>query len=192
MTAPTGEITALLQQVGGGDQQALEQFMQRVYRELRRLAGYYMRGERVDHTLQATALVHEAYLRLFGQGPIGWDNHSHFLRGAARAMRQILVDHARRRARAKRAGGHKKVSLDESVLLVSDQQPEILLALDEALTRLASLDPRHAEIVEMLYFTGMTQPEAAKALGVSEITVRREWRLARAWLRREVRKAVSA
>ena len=108
MAAPSGEITALLQKMGGGDQQALEQFMQRVYGELRRLAGYYMGGERVDHTLQPTALVHEAYLRLFGRDQIDWQNHSHFVRGAARAMRRILVDHARRRARAKRAGERKE------------------------------------------------------------------------------------
>ena len=192
MTAPSGEITALLKKVGGGDQQALEQFMQRVYRELRRLAGYYMGGERVDHTLQPTALVHEAYLRLFGRDQIDWQNHSHFVRGTARAMRRILVDHARRRARAKRAGGGKKVLLEESAVMVSDRQPEILLALDESLAELASLDPRKAEIVAMLYFTGTTQEETARTLEISERTVRREWRLARAWLRSEVRKAVSA
>ena len=192
MTAPSGEITALLQKMGGGDQQALEQFMRRVYGELRRLAGYYMGGERVDHTLQATALVHEAYLRLFGRDQIDWQSHSHFVRGAARAMRRILVDHARRRVRAKRAGRQKKVSLQESAIVVSDQQPEIFLALDESLAELESLDPRKAEIVAMLYFTGTTQQETARALEISERTVRREWRLARAWLRSEVRKAVSA
>ena len=191
MTAPPGEITALLKQLQGGDQQARKQFIERVYRELRRLAGYYMGGERVDHTLQPTALVHEAYLRLFGPGQIDWQNHSHFFHGAARAMRQILVDHARRRARAKRAGGQKKISLEESAIIVSDEQPEILLALDESLSELESVDPRKAEIVEMLYFTGATQEETAKALEISERTVRREWRLARAWLRSEVRKAVS-
>ena len=191
-TAPPGEVTALLKQVAGGDRQALDRFTRLVYRELRRLAGYYMGRERVDHTLQPTALVHEAYLRLFGRDQIDWQNHSHFVCGAARAMRQILVDHARRRARAKRAGGQEKVSLEESAIVVSDQQPEMLLALDESLARLESLDPRQAEIVEMLYFTGMTQQEAAKALGLSEITVRREWRLARAWLRSEMRKGSSA
>lgn len=192
MTAPCGEITALLKRVGVGDERAREQLMERVYRELQRLAGYYMRGERVDHTLQPTALVHEAYLRLFGQEQIDWRNHSHFVHGAARAMRQILVDHARRRATAKRAGEQKKVSFNESAVLVSDQRPEIMLALDEALQSLESLDPRQAVIVEMLYFTGMTQQESAQALGLSEITIRREWRTARAWLRGEIRKGASA
>ena len=191
MTAPSGEITALLKHVGGGDEQAREQLIELVYRELHRLAGYYMRGERIDHTLQPTALVHEAYLRLFGQEQINWQNHSHFVHGAARAMRQILVDHARRRATAKRAGGQKKVSFDESAVIVSDQRPEIMLALNEALQSLESLDPRQAVIVEMLYFSGMTQQEAAQALGLSEITIRREWRTARAWLRGEIRKAAS-
>jgi len=188
MTAPSGEITALLKHVAGGDERAREQLMERVYRELQRLAGYYMRGERIDHTLQPTALVHEAYLRLFGREQIDWQNHSHFVHGAARAMRQILVDHARRRATAKRAEGQKKVSFDESAVIVSDQRPEIMLALDEAIQSLQALDPRQALIVEMLYFTGMTQPEAAQVLGLSEITVRRDWRTARAWLRGEIRK----
>jgi DNA-directed RNA polymerase specialized sigma24 family protein len=162
MSQVAGEITALLQQAGGGDQQARDRLMQLVYRELRRLAGHYMRQERAGHTLQPTALVHEAYLRLFGK-----------------------------RARAKRGGEFHKVRLKDSALLVSDEQPQLLLALDESITRLAALDPRQAEIVEMLYFTGMTQAEAAKALGLSEITVRREWRLARVWLQRELRKGSS-
>ena len=191
MTPATGELTALLQQAGGGDQEAVDRFMQLVYGELRRLAGHYMRHERGDHTLQPTALVHEAYVRLFGRGSIDWQNHSHFVCAAARAMRQLLVDHARKRARAKRGGEFNNVTLKESAIVVSDQQPEVLLALDESIARLAALDPRQAEIVEMLYFTGMTQAEAAKALGLSEITVRREWRLARAWLQKEIRKGAS-
>ncbi len=191
MTPATGELTALLQQAGGGDQEAVDRFMQLVYGELRRLAGHYMRHERGDHTLQPTALVHEAYVRLFGRGSIDWQNHSHFVCAAARAMRQLLVDHARKRARAKRGGEFNNVTLKESAIVVSDEQPEVLLALDESIARLAALDPRQAEIVEMLYFTGMTQAEAAKALGLSEITVRREWRLARAWLQKEIRKGAS-
>lgn len=191
MTAPPGEITRLLVEAGDGDERAREQLMERVYRELQRLAGYYMRGERIDHTLQPTALVHEAYLRLFGQERIDWRNHIHFVRGAARAMRQILVDHARQRAAAKRAAGQNKVAFDESAVLVSDQRPQIMLALDEALKSLEKLDSRQAAVVEMLYFTGMTQQEVAQALGLSEITIRRDWRTARAWLRGETRKAVS-
>jgi RNA polymerase sigma factor (TIGR02999 family) len=158
-----------------------------VYNELRRLAGRYMRKERIDHTLQPTALVHEVYLRLFGRAQIDWQNHSHFVRGSARAMRQILVDHARRRGRTKRGGENRKVSLEESAAVVCDQQPEILLAMSEALERLHVLDPRQADVVELLYFRGLTQQEAAQVLGLSEITVRREWRLARAWLWSELK-----
>ena len=145
-----------------------------------------MRQERLDHTLQPTALVHEAYLRLFPEQAADWADRSHFLRCAARAMRQILVDHARRRNRRKRGGDRNRVPLDSGVAFVSDQRPDILLALDEALTRLEALDPRQAEVVELLYFTGMTQPEAAEALRVSPRTINREWRLARAWLREQV------
>lgn len=141
--------------------------------------------------MQPTALVHEAYMRLFGKGAIDWQNHSHFVCAAARAMRRLLVDHARKRAREKRGGEFNKITLNESAILVSDEQPDVLLALDESIARLAALDARQAQIVEMLYFTGMTQAEAAKALGLSEITVRREWRLARAWLRRELHKGAS-
>lgn len=191
MTPAAGELTALLQQAGSGDPQAVDRFMQLVYGELRRLAGHYMRHERGDHTLQPTALVHEAYVRLFGRGSIDWQNHSHFVCTAARAMRQLLVDHARKRARVKRGGEFNQVTLNESAILISDEQPEVLLALDESIARLAALDPRQAQIVEMLYFTGMTQAEAAKSLGLSEITVRREWRLARAWLQKEIRKGAS-
>ena len=191
MAPAAGELTALLQQMGSGDPQAVDRFMQLVYGELRRLAGHYMRHERGDHTLQPTALVHEAYVRLFGRGSIDWQNHSHFVCTAARAMRQLLVDHARKRARAKRGGEFNQVTLNESAILISDEQPEVLLALDESIARLAALDPRQAQIVEMLYFTGMTQAEAAKALGLSEITVRREWRLARAWLQKEIREGAS-
>ncbi len=191
MAETTARITQLLQQAGAGDPQARDQLLRVVYSELRRLAGRYMRRERVDHTLQPTALVHEAYLRLFGRGQIHWRNHSHFIRSCARAMRQILVDHARKHRRAKRGEGHK-VPLEESAVIVCDQQPEVLLALNESLERLQALDPRQTEIVEMLYFTGLTQQEAAQALGLSEITVRREWRLARAWLWSEMRKGASA
>jgi RNA polymerase sigma factor (TIGR02999 family) len=185
------KISALLPQPNEGDPQATERFTELVYRQLRRLAGHYMRGERIDHTLQPTALVHEAYLRLFGPGQAQWQTQSHFVRGATRAMRQVLVDHARRRRRAKRGGGQHEVSFHESAVGAADQTPEIVLALEEALKELASVDPRQVEIVEMIYFTGLTQEEAAKALGISERTVRREWTLARARLRGDVRKALS-
>ena len=154
--------------------------------ELRQLARRYMRQERLDHTLQPTALVHEAYLRLFAGQQIDWKDHAHLTYSAARAMRQVLVDHARRRNRAKRGGEFDRVPLDSNAAFVCDEQPGMLLALDEALTRLKELDPRQTEIVELLYFTGMTQVEVAKALKVSPRTVNREWRLARAWLHDEV------
>ncbi len=188
MSESAGEITALLKQAADGDQDARERFLGLVYGQLRRLAGHYMRGERGDHTLQPTALVHEVYLRLFGQDLIDWKNHSHFVCGAASAMRRVLVDHARKRASAKRGGDVNQVSLEESAMAVSDETPEILLALEDSLRELEKVDPRQARVVELLYFTGSTQGEAAQALGLSEITVRREWRLARAWLRGRMRR----
>jgi len=191
MTDSAGRVRPSVEESGEGNERAADHLTDRVYRQLRRLAGHYMRGERIDHTLQPTALVHEAYLRLFGPTQPEWRTQSHFVRVATRAMRQILVDHARRRRRVKRGGGEAKVSLDQSAIVVSDQTPEIVLALEEALKDLAAVDPRQVEIVEMIYFTGLTQEEAAKALGISERTVRREWTLARAWLRGEVRKALS-
>jgi RNA polymerase sigma factor (TIGR02999 family) len=190
MTDLASEIGSSLQSRSEGDMRS-GAFTDRVYRQLRRLAGYYMRGERIDHTLQPTALVHEAYLRLFGKAQPEWQTQSHFVRVATRAMRQILVDHARRRTRDKRGGAQRKLSLDESVVAATDQAPETVLALEEALKELAAADPRQVEIVEMIYFTGLTQEETAQALGISERTVRREWTLARAWLRGAVRKARS-
>lgn len=180
------DIAELLDKAASGDAPAQERLLRVVYGELRRLAGRYMRGERVDHTLQPTALVHEAYMRLFRSEGIRWQDHGHFIRCSARAMRQILVDHARKVNRVKRGGEARKVSLHDSAIIACDQQPDVLLALDDSLERLKALDARQAEIVEMLYFTGLTQQEAADALGLSEITVRREWRLARAWLWSEI------
>ena len=176
----------MLERARLGEAGAAAQLAEAVHGELRRLARRYMRQERLDHTLQPTALVHEAYLRLFPGQQVEWKDHADFLRCAARAMRQILVDHARRRNRAKRGGELNRVPLDSGVAFASDEQPGILLALDEALTRLTKLDPRQGEVVELLYFTGMTQEEAAKALDVSPRTVNREWRVARAWLHEEV------
>ena len=185
MASGNGKVTRLLERARLGDEDAQAALLQTVHGELHGLARRFMRQERLDHTLQPTALVHEAYLRLFPEQPADWADRSHFLRCAARAMRQILVDHARRRNRRKRGGDRNRVPLDSGVAFVSDQRPDILLALDEALTRLEALDPRQAE-VELLYFTGMTQPEAAEALRVSPRTINREWRLARAWLREQV------
>ncbi len=182
MADAPAEISQLLEKAASGDRPARDRLLQLAYSELRRLALRYMRRERVDHTLQPTALVHEAYMRLFRGGEIQWRDHAHFIHSSARAMRQILVDHARRNGRLKRGGDARKVELHDSAVVACDQQPELLLALDECLERLHAMDPRQARIVEMLYFTGLTQQEAAATLGVSEITVRREWRLARAWL----------
>jgi RNA polymerase sigma factor (TIGR02999 family) len=191
MAEAAGAITALAQQAGAGNPKARDGLLQALYGELRQLAGGYMRRERLNHTLQPTALVNEVYLRLFGKGSIDWHTRSHFMRGAARAMRLILIDHARGRRRAKRWGEGQKVDFRESAVVACDEQPDRLLVINEALGKLETLDPRQAEIVEMLYFVGLTQQEAAEALGLSEITVRREWRLARAWLGSEIRKAAS-
>jgi len=186
------EISALVRLVAAGDAAARDRLLGELHGELRQLAAGYMRRERFDHTFQPTALVNEVYLRLFGRGAVDWRTRSHFMRGAARAMRQILVDHARRRKREKRGGGAQKVEFRESAAVACDDRPEILLAIHEALERLETFDARQAEIVEMLYFVGLTQKQAAEELGLSEITVRREWRMVRAWLKREIRGAARA
>ena len=180
---PERDITALLRDWSGGDREALERLMPIVYGELKRLASSYLRSERPDHTLQPTALVHEAYLRLQGQRSVVWSNRAHFFGIAARIMRRILVDHARRRRAAKRDAAALRVTLvDDSA---ADRAPE-LIALDSALTSLERLDPQQARVVELRYFGGLTVEETAEAAGISTATVKREWRTARAWLRREI------
>jgi RNA polymerase sigma factor (TIGR02999 family) len=180
---PEADITALLKDWSGGDREALERLMPAIYGELKRLAASYLRSERTDHTLQPTALVHEAYLRLQGQRSVEWANRSHFFGIAARIMRRILVDHARRRRAAKRdAAGLRLTLADDSA---NDRAPE-LIALDSALTNLEKLDPQQARVVELRYFGGLTVEETAEAAGISTATVKREWRTARAWLRREI------
>jgi RNA polymerase sigma-70 factor (ECF subfamily) len=156
-----------------------------VYRELRRRAGAYLRGERRDHTLQPTALVHEAFVRLVGQERITWQNRAHFLGMAAQMMRRILVDHARRHHAAKRPG--VKVTLDDHIGAAQPRDCEILL-LDQALTELATVDPRQAQIVELRYFGGMSEQEVAAVLDLSRATITREWQAARAWLYRRMTK----
>ena len=181
---PKQEVTALLQRWSGGDREALEQLMPLVYEKLRQLASVRLRGERSGHTLQPTALVHEAYLRLVGQKRVAWQNRSHFYGIAAQMMRRILVDHARKRGAAKREGGvHLMVTIEE--VAAPDRDVE-LLALDKALTDLGRLDPRQARIVELRFFGGLTVEETAEVAGVSTATVKREWRTARAFLRREI------
>jgi len=182
---PPGEISQLLVAWRNGDQDALQRLLPLVYNELHALARRHMRGERPDHTLQTTALIHEAYLRLCG-ADVAWEGRAHFLAVAAQTMRRILVDHARARSRDKRGGGIAPISL-EAAAPVAPEASDELLALDEALTRLSALDERKAHAVELHYFGGLTYDETAAALDVSPATVDRELRLAKAWLYRELR-----
>ena len=177
------DATRLLQaiRVGGGDAAASAELLPLVYEELRRLARSNMAQERGSHTLQATALVHEAYLRLIADEPTRWENRRHFFAAAAEAMRRILIDSARRKRRPKHGGKLKRVELDEAARL-SESPGEDLLALDEALTRLAATEPVKVELVKLRFFAGMTIPEAAQVLGISEATAQRYWTFARVWL----------
>ncbi len=174
------EITQLLERLNQGDPDAAENLIGSVYAELRRLSGALMRRERPGHTLQPTALIHEAFLRLM-QGDPKWENRAHFFGAAARAMRRILVDHARARRAQKRAGGEVRVTFEE--LSVAGPDPKLdLLAVDEALAALEAEDPRLAKVVELRYFAGCSMEESADLLGVSVATVKRDWVYARAWL----------
>lgn len=184
---PSGEVTQLLSDVGRGDRHAADRLLPLVYAELRNLADHYLAAERADHTLQATALVHEAYIRLVGDSSMSWENRAHFFAVASRAMRRILVDHARARCAAKRGGGRQKLSLDQ-VADLAEQQNEYLVALDEALEHLAALDERAGRIVELRYFGGLTVDETAGVLGVSAKTIKREWQMAKGWLHRQITK----
>jgi RNA polymerase sigma-70 factor, ECF subfamily len=174
------EVTILLAEVTKGNQDAIPKLVPLVYDEMRRLAGRYMRRERTNHTLQATALVHEAYLKMVEQRS-DWRSRAHFFGVAAQVMRHVLIDHARGHTRMKRGGAKEAMALDEA-LVFSPEKSEELLAVDEALERLAKLDPRQAKVVEMRFFGGLTVEETAEALGISPITVKRDWSLARAWL----------
>jgi RNA polymerase sigma factor (TIGR02999 family) len=176
-----GTITKLLQTWSDGDQEAAIRVLPLVYDELRHIASRQLRQERGGHTLQATAVVHEAYLRLRGQVGFEWPSRAHFFAFAAHLIRRILVDHARRRNRVKRGGGLERVTLAEAADLAMERAPD-LEALDEALNHLESLDPRKAAVVELRFFAGLTMDETAEHLGVSPETVGREWRRARAWL----------
>jgi RNA polymerase sigma factor (TIGR02999 family) len=178
-------VTQLLADLSRGDRAALTSLVPLVYEELRRLAGRALRGERVDHTLQATALVHEAFLRLFEQRSVQWRDRRHFLNVAAQMMRRVLVDHARRRLTTKRGGEAERQVLDEALLYV-EQRGIDLLALDEALCELSEIDPRQGRIVELRFFGGLTLEETAEAVGTSLATVKREWALARSWLYRRI------
>ena len=177
-------VTQLLQQWSGGNKQALDELMPLVYDQLRRLASNCLRAERPDHTLRATALVHEAYVRLI-DADVDWENRVHFFAVSARMLRRILVDHAKSRNREKRGGEFEKIPLDEAVL-VGPQSDKGIAELDEALKRLATHDQRKSELIELLFFGGLTYDEAAAALKISPATVHRELILAKAWLYREL------
>ena len=179
------QITGLLVRWGQGDEQALDALVPVVYNRLRRLAAYLLHGERSGHTLQPTALVNEAYLKLAGQARFPWENRAHFFAVAGRAMRQILVDYARHRRREKRGGGVSLVPLEEHQAFVGGRGID-LLALDQALHKLAEDDKRKALVVELRYFGGLSNEEIAKALQISVNTVTRDWDFARAWLNREM------
>ncbi len=183
----SGDITTLLADWREGDSHALERLIPLVYDDLRRVAAGYMRAERPDHTLQATALLHEAFLRLSQESNRSWENRGHFFAMAARIMRNLLIDHARSSARDKRGGGLKHVTLS-NVAEAAGTEPNALLALDQTLDRLAQVDPRAGRIVELRYFVGLSNSETGLILGISERTVKREWSAARAWLLKELRK----
>ena len=180
---PSQQVTQLLADWSGGDSDALEKLIPLVQPELHRLAHHYMGREAIGHTLQTTALLNEAYLQLVDDPKRNWQNRTHFVAAAAQLMRRIMVDHARERRALKRGGGALKVSLDDAAL-VTEQRSEELLALDEALEKLAVLDPRKSQIVELRYFGGLTIEEAAAFLKTSNRSVEREWTMAKAWLYR--------
>ena len=183
-TSPN-EITEQLIAWSKGDEAALEQLIPAVYQELRRMADHYLRGEDSGHSLQPTALVHEAYLRLIDQTKVEWQNRAHFFGVAAQMMRRILIDHAKAKHRVKRGGTAIKVMLDENVNFTQERASE-LLALDDALQMLSRMDERKSRIVELRYFGGLTVEETAQVLGISDKTVMRDWNLAKAWLHREL------
>jgi RNA polymerase sigma factor (TIGR02999 family) len=180
------EVTRILEAIQQGDPKAAEELLPLVYEELRRLAAHKMAGEAPGHTLQPTALVHEAWLRLAGSQPGRWQNRAHFFGAAGEAMRRILVEHARRKQSLKRGGGAEHVPLNEAALVLA-APPEEVLAVHEALDNLAREDATAAELVKLRYFVGMTMPEAASALGLALRTAELRWTYARVWLRREIR-----
>jgi RNA polymerase sigma factor (TIGR02999 family) len=185
----SGRVTQLLVRWREGDQEALDKLMPLVYDELRRLAQHYLRRERADHTLQSTALVHEAYVRLVGKGSPPWQSRAHFFGIAARLMRQILVEHARAHQAAKRGGNSFKLTLDDAAALAQPANLD-LVSLDDALKKLSSLDARQSRIVELRFFAGLTIEDAAEVMEISPATVAREWTIARAWLHREIARSL--
>jgi RNA polymerase sigma factor (TIGR02999 family) len=186
-TSSQQEITQLLIEWSNGDKAALDKLMPMVYEELRRMAHYYMSGERDGHTLQTTALIHEVYIRLVNYQNMQGRQRAHFFAVAAQAIRHILIDHARSHDREKRGGGMRKTPLDEAATLSSERSWE-LVALDDALTSLKAIDPRKSQVVELIYFGGLSNEETAEVLNISPNTVMRDWKTAKAWLRREINK----
>lgn len=182
------EITQLLREWSAGKAEALENLLPLVYAELHRQAAGFLRKEKQGHTLQTTALIHEAYIRLIDRRDVTWQSRTHFFAVAAQAMRRILVDYARAKHRDKRGGDNTKLSLEEATLVAAKDEGVDLVALDEALTRLAQRDKQQARVVELRYFSGLSLEETAEALHVSRATVARDWEAARAWLHRELAK----
>ena len=178
-------VTRLLQQVSGGNRLAVDELTPLVYHELKRIAGGQLKNERSGHTLQATALVHEAYLKLVDQRGVDWQGRAHFFGIAAQLMRRILLDYAKSRGRLKRGGDAHRTSLDEALVVAGDRASDLVL-IDAALTRLEQLDPRQAKVVELRFFGGLSVEETAAAMSISAPTVKREWAMARAWLHREL------
>lgn len=176
------EITQMLLELTEGNQEVVNKILPHIYDELRRLAGGYLRRERSDHTLQPTALVHEAYMKLIDQNRVKWKNRAHFFGIAAQVMRRILLDHARKHQADKRGGEAEILPLEEEILVVSHDKSAELIALDDALEALAQLDPQKARVVELRYFGGLSIEETAEVTGVSVPTVNRQWRMAKAWL----------
>ena len=185
MTLTSHSVTQMLLDWSEGDREALDKLIPVVYSELRLRAARYLRRERPGHTLQTTALIHETYLRLVEQKDVKWQNRAHFFAIAAQLMRRILVDHARQRDAAKRGGAGLTLTLDEAMAVLAERNVN-LMALDETLTRLAEIDPRQSRVVELRYFSGLSIEETAEVLGVSPATVKLDWSMAKAWLRREM------
>jgi RNA polymerase sigma factor (TIGR02999 family) len=180
------QITQLLERLGAGNREALDDLLPLIYDRLQQMAHAQLRRERQGHTLNTTALVHEAYLKLVDQTQVQWQNRGHFFALASIAMRRILVNYAKARSRQKRGGDAARVSLDDAPELMSEERAEEIVALDEALTRLAAINERGAKVVECRFFAGLSIEETADALGIAPMTVKRDWMLAKTWLKREV------
>jgi RNA polymerase sigma factor (TIGR02999 family) len=187
MTPSPSNVTEMLHDWSNGDREVFDQLVPVVYEELRRQAARYLRRERPGHTLQTTALIHEAYIRLIDQKNVHWQNRAHFFAIAAELMRRILVDHARSHQAAKRGGGDINLPLEEAMIVAEGREVD-LVALDEALERLAAIDAQQSRVVELKFFSGLSVEETAEVLGVSPRTVKRDWNVAKAWLRREISK----